>query len=153
MLLNEFCLMFENLYGKEHCNINLHLHGHSHECLKDYGPVYSFWLFAFERLNGVLGSFHTNCHDLSLQIMRRFIRTKEFQLQTFCNEYKDDFSPLIEKCVYNKGSLKHTCLKAAIQDNTCVFPLPPVRESALTLEQRRCISDVICCLYPDIGEC
>ena len=69
MLLNEFCLMFENMYGKERCNINLHLHGHLHECLKDYGPVY---LFSFEQLNGVLG---TNCHDLSLQIMRRLLRT------------------------------------------------------------------------------
>ena len=152
MLLNEYCLTFENLYGKEHCNINLHLHGHLHECLKDYGPVYAFWLFAFERLNGILGSFHTNCHDLSLQIMRRFFRTKEFQLQTFSNEYKNDFSPLIEKCVYNKGSLKHTCLKDAIRDNTCVHPLPPVRESALTPEQRRSISNVICCVYPNIGE-
>ena len=32
--------MFENVYGKEHCNINLYLHGHLHECLKDYGLVY-----------------------------------------------------------------------------------------------------------------
>ena len=152
MLLNEYCLAFEKLYGKEHCNINLHLHGHLHECLKDYGPVYAFWLFAFERLNGILGSFHTNCHDLSLQVMRRYLRTKEFQLQTFTNEYKEDLSPLIDKCIYNKGSLKHACLKAAIQDSTCVHPLPPVRESVLTLEQRQSISNIICREFPDIGD-
>ena len=136
MLLNEYCSSFEKLYGKEDCNINLHLHGHLHECLKDYGPVYAFWIFAFEHLNGVLGSFHTNCHDLSLQIMRRFLRTKEFQVHSFCNDYKElDFSHLIDKCLYNKGSLKHVSLKAALNDASCVVPLSPVHEAALTPKQ------------------
>ena len=65
-LILEFCNMFEQIYGKEHCTINSHLHGHLKECIMDFGPVYSFWLFSFERLNGVLGSYHTNCHDISL---------------------------------------------------------------------------------------
>ena len=66
-MLLEFCESFEKLYGKENYNINLHLHGHLKECILDCGPVYSFWLFSFERLNRVLGA---NCHDISLQLMR-----------------------------------------------------------------------------------
>ena len=71
-LLMQFCDMFEKLYGKEKYTINIHLHGHIKECILDFGPIYSFWLFSFERLNGILGSYHTNCHDVSLQLMRRY---------------------------------------------------------------------------------
>lgn len=58
-LLMEFLDCFEKLYGKEFCTMNLHLHAHLKACILDYGPVYSFWLFSFERMNGVLGSFRT----------------------------------------------------------------------------------------------
>ena len=67
-LLIEFCSTFEALYGKQYYTINLHLHGHLRDCILDYGPVYLFWIFSFERLKGVLGSYHTNCHDISLQL-------------------------------------------------------------------------------------
>ena len=70
--LMEFCEAFHLLYGKQYYTINIHLHGHLKDCILDFSPVYSFWLFAFERLNGVLGSFHTNYHDISLQLMRQF---------------------------------------------------------------------------------
>ena len=58
--LMRFCIMFEALCGKEKCTPNMHLHGHLQECLLDYGPVFSFWCFSFERYNGMLGDYHTN---------------------------------------------------------------------------------------------
>lgn len=143
LLLNESCLAFECLYGKKYCAINIHLHGHLHECLKDFGLVYAFWLFAFERLNGILGSFHTNNHDISLQLMRQFLRSHEFGIHTIANEYREDFLPLIEKCVYNKGSLKQTSLECAVAKNENVLPLPPVRVSAFTLDIRESLVSVI----------
>lgn len=66
-LLMEFCEIFVQLYGKENCT-NMHLHGHLKECMLDYGPVYSFWLFSFERMNGILGAYHTNSCDIPLQV-------------------------------------------------------------------------------------
>ncbi len=75
-LLMEFYGQVVTLYGDEACNPNLHLHGHLHECIKDYGPVYSFWLFSFERMNGILGSYHTNSRNISIQLMRRFLENK-----------------------------------------------------------------------------
>ena len=56
-LLMSFC---KQLCGKENCTPNMHLHGHLLECVQDYGPVYSFWCFSFERYNGILGDYHTN---------------------------------------------------------------------------------------------
>ena len=53
--LMEFCLRFVQIYGPDKCTMNMHLHGHLSQCVKDFGPVYSFWCFSFERLNGLLG--------------------------------------------------------------------------------------------------
>ena len=51
----------------------MHLHMHLKECLQDFGPVYSFWCFGFERFNGVLGLYHTNSRDIGLVMMRKFV--------------------------------------------------------------------------------
>lgn len=89
-LLLSFCETFESLYGKEHCTINMHLHAHLADCIRDFGPVYSFWLFSFERLNGILGSYHTNCHDISLQLMRRFTSVTFYSIHNWPVEYKEE---------------------------------------------------------------
>lgn len=57
-LIMQYCVKYVEIYGKECCTPNLHLHGYLANCIRDYGPVYAFWLFSFERLNGVLGSYH-----------------------------------------------------------------------------------------------
>ena len=48
---------------------NMHLHCHLKEYISDFGPIYSFWLFSFERYNGILGSLHNNNKDIECQIM------------------------------------------------------------------------------------
>ena len=50
--LIQFCKMFEELYGTERCTPNMHLHGHLKECILNYGPISSFWAFAFEGTMG-----------------------------------------------------------------------------------------------------
>ena len=60
----EFCEHFERLYGTETCTPNMHLSCHLVDCIRDYGPVYSFWCFSFERYNGILGSYHKNNHNI-----------------------------------------------------------------------------------------
>ena len=56
-LLVKFCIEFETLYGIEKVTPNMHMHTHLVECIMDYGPVYAFWLFSFERYNGILGNY------------------------------------------------------------------------------------------------
>ena len=51
-----FCRRFHDLYSQRTCTMNMHLHCHLAECIRSYGPVYSFWLLAFERMNGILES-------------------------------------------------------------------------------------------------
>ena len=58
--LRLFCQKFEEVNGSNACTPNMHLHLHLKKCLIDYGPLYAFWCFAFERYNGMLGSFATN---------------------------------------------------------------------------------------------
>ena len=71
--LLEFCRSFEVLYGKERCTPNMHMHMHIKESILNYGPVYGFWCFPFERYNGVLGSFQSNWISPELQMIRKFI--------------------------------------------------------------------------------
>ena len=73
LLLLKFCQHLQRLYGKSIITPNMHLHCHMAECVKDYGSVYGFWCFSYERYNGILGSFPTNKKKIASQLMRRFI--------------------------------------------------------------------------------
>jgi len=64
--LIEFCRGFEKLYGKKNCTPNLHLCCHLMECVRDYGPVYSFWCFSFERYNGILGAYPKGSQNIGI---------------------------------------------------------------------------------------
>lgn len=59
----------------------MHLHSHVVDCIMDYGPVYSFWLFSFERYNGLLGNFSTNQRSIELQLMRKFLSDQQIHDQ------------------------------------------------------------------------
>ena len=51
LYLQQFCKTFQQLYGSEECTPNMQMHLHLKNLLSDYGPVYAFWCFAFERFN------------------------------------------------------------------------------------------------------
>jgi hypothetical protein len=53
--LIEIVKLIENQYGREKITPNLHLSLHLTDCSLDYGPLYAFWCFSFERMNGILG--------------------------------------------------------------------------------------------------
>lgn len=72
LYLLKFCKRFEELYGKEKVTPNMHLHTHLLDRVLDYGPVYTFWLFSFERYNGILGDYRTNQRAVEIQLMRKF---------------------------------------------------------------------------------
>lgn len=81
-----FCRRIEHMYGKEVITPNIHMHAHLRECLLDYGPAHVFWLFSFERYNGILENIPNNNRSIE---MRRFLEN-----MTMCvppEEYQDDF--------------------------------------------------------------
>ena len=47
--------LVEDRYGPEMITLNIHLSLHLVEYCRDYGPIYSFWCYSFERMNGILG--------------------------------------------------------------------------------------------------
>jgi hypothetical protein len=47
--------LIENNYGPEMITPNIHLSLHISECCRNYDPLYSFWCYLFERMNGLLG--------------------------------------------------------------------------------------------------
>ena len=85
--LMQFCKKFESHYGQMQVTPNMHLHSHLVNCVLDYGPVNNFWLFSFERFNGVLGDFKTNQRAVELQLMRKFLRDQDIRNLPFPNLY------------------------------------------------------------------
>lgn len=94
--LVRFCKSFENRYGKERVTPNMHLHLHLKQCILDYGPVYSFWLFSFERFNGILGAFQTNNRSVEIQIMRKFLQKHELRDIPLPERFQETFQPVFQ---------------------------------------------------------
>ncbi|XP_061190105.1 uncharacterized protein LOC133197961 [Saccostrea echinata] len=99
LLLISFCESVERAFGDEVITPNIHLHAHLDKCLYDFGPVYAFWLFSFERENGILGAFPTNNRFVELQLMRKFLKTVHV-VDIDCKEnIGQDFGPEFERIV------------------------------------------------------
>jgi hypothetical protein len=90
-LLLQFCRRIERMYGRSVVTPNMHMHCHLKQCLLDYGPVYSFWLYSFERYNGILESYPTNNWSIEIQFMRKF--TNEFRVYAIFQpqQFEEDF--------------------------------------------------------------
>ncbi|CAB4431577.1 unnamed protein product [Rhizophagus irregularis] len=63
-------LEIEKEYGPKKISPNLHLCLHICECSLDYGPLYAFWCYSMERMNGLLGSFHNSNRNIELELMK-----------------------------------------------------------------------------------
>ena len=77
----------------------MHLHCHLHSVLLDYGPVFGFWLFSFERYNGQLGSTLTNNRSVEIQFMRDFLKER-FLMPSAGNLptiYHEEFMPIFNR--------------------------------------------------------
>ncbi len=64
---------------------------------RNHGPVYGFWLFAFERMNGIAGSFHTNTHNIPIQIMRKLTSMQSTDSSLWPSEFQNEFSSLLHE--------------------------------------------------------
>ena len=91
-LLLNFCTRFEFLFGRDRVTPNMHLHCHLRECILDYGALRNFWLFAFERYNGVLERFPTNNQNIEPQLMRKFLRECEISSVHLPEEHSSELS-------------------------------------------------------------
>lgn len=108
VLLMKFCTRVQELYGENAVTPNMHMHGHLKETLLDYGPVYGFWLFPYERLNGILGKQHTSNRLIEPQLMKRFLTEKLAYSFEFPEKFADDLGFLLETDQRVVGSVSDT---------------------------------------------
>ena len=94
-LLLQFCKRTERLFGNDIITPNMHMSCHVRECVLDYGPLNHFWLFAFERFNGILGQLPNNNRSIETQMMQRFISDTSAMRIPTPSEYQDEFAPLL----------------------------------------------------------
>ena len=101
-LLMKFCQTVENIYGTGAITPNMHLHGHLKEIMLDYGPMQEFWLFSFERYNGILGKQPTNNRLIEAQLMHRFLRDNKINSLSYPDEFGEDFFSICEDIRVNR---------------------------------------------------
>lgn len=110
-LIVEFCCKFQSIYGRESCTSNMHMACHLHECIRDYGPLASFWCFPFERYNGILEGTKKSWLIPEKQM---FLKYLDLQLIRHCaNDDNDSFVNEICKenmlgCSLTKAVLWHS---------------------------------------------
>ena len=108
-LLLKFCRGVERIYGTVRITPNMHMHSHLADCILDYGPVYSFWLFSFERYNGILGGYSTNNKSVELQLIRKFLRDQLLRDFELPEEYKDHFQEVMDRLSQRKSTQPNSC--------------------------------------------
>ena len=166
--LCQFCIISKSLYGKEFCNANLHMHLHLKECLLDFGPVYSFWCFSFERYNGILGSYQTNNNMIEPQIMGKFLRDQQIRFlqlddgypkvcellkQMSCTTGSLAHAPISAEALMRFMHLRHAPLKDNLdfchRDEDGIVVLPPVMEHVLSSQEQAHLRALIGKLHPN----
>ena len=95
IMINDFCIMFEQLYGQIQCTNNLHLLTHFPKYVRLWGPLWTHSAFSLEHKNGSLKRlFHGN-NDISHQIL--FNLNGQSTLQSFMYDIKvHDGSSVVE---------------------------------------------------------
>lgn len=106
-LLIRFCKRFKQIFGVNSLTPNIHMHCHIVSCIRDFGPFHSFWLFPFERYNGILGNLPNNNRSIEVQLMHRFhMDNSNEKLATDAKKYEffEYFQELIELNSVNKSN-------------------------------------------------
>ena len=107
-LLLKFSKGVQTIYGESFITPNMHFQTHIAECILDYGPAHIFWLFAFERLNGILGQQPHNNRSIETQLMTRFLRDHNHSSFADIEDFQDEFSPLFHNRRRVVGTLSGT---------------------------------------------
>ncbi|OAD67047.1 hypothetical protein PHYBLDRAFT_70403 [Phycomyces blakesleeanus NRRL 1555(-)] len=104
----------------------MHLHLYLHETISDFGPVYGYWLFGFERYNGLLKNVNTNRkNSFEVTYMNSFVQ----------DTFKGDFVHAALTCPSQVPFLSllvklTTTAQPSTSKNTITFPQRPFRLSA-----------------------
>lgn len=121
-LIMQFCRKVEQLYGKDEITANMHLHAHLRSCIEDYGPLYGFWVYAFERYNGILESVSNNGRCIEPQLIERFLNDSMVHSTQLPTEFEENFSPF-----FSSMQRDHSVVGSLADTMSCT---PPSEESS-----------------------
>jgi hypothetical protein len=65
-------------FGTNVITPNMHFQLHLVDCVRDFGPLHSFWLFSFERFNGLLGSYPNSGRSVQAEFMDNWMERCRF---------------------------------------------------------------------------
>ena len=114
VLLIRFCQRAQALYGEHFVTPNMHMHAHLKSVVEDYGPVFGYWLFSFERYNAILGNQSNNHRDIESQLLNRFLRDNFIYSVEFPQEFCEDFKGVCSAEESLVGSLHETTMSDMI---------------------------------------
>ena len=142
-LLLQFCHSFKDNYGAYTVTPNMHLHTHLLECILDYGPIYSFWLFSFERNLRVLP--HQSEVSIEIQVMRKFLLDLTVQELVSADEACDSsqqrvFDNLLEK---RQVGYAHNALQLLPYSDSGIFIEIPCQQINTTTDHVN-LEGVVC---------
>ena len=87
---------------------NMHMHGHLADSVLDFGPTASFWLFSFERYNGILGDQPTNNRSIEVQLMNIFmLDNSHLHLISMARESNIVFDHIVKEHAFSFHSTRH----------------------------------------------
>ena len=147
-LLLKFCKKCVDLYGPRSITPNMHLHCHLADCIRDFGPCHSFWLFSFERYNGILGKEPNNNRSVELQLMTRFLKDNlSLQFESAANE--SEHADYFRNFVFNRDD---SSLDLADEDSTHQYFIPAKKSSIgyLSDDELQSLQFLYCKSYPEL---
>lgn len=130
-LLREFGKECVGIYGITIITPNFHLHLHLKDTIRDFGPIYSTWLYGMERANGDIKDVNTNFKQgLEATFMKKYLQhvhaqdyIKGFSARIFNNPVMMDvLSSLLPGVVDSLGD-DEARLETELSRNTQCFDL------------------------------
>jgi len=88
--------LIEKNHGRRYITPNFYLSLHLYECLSDYGPLYAFWCFSFERMNEILGNLPNSNRQIEPKLIRRLMFDKQID-SIICSGVETKRLDLLEK--------------------------------------------------------
>lgn len=113
--LNIFVKQYQDLYGKEHMTMNVHLLNHLVFCVENLGPLWSQSMFSFESNNSTFSRYVIGSTDIIAQLTSRYMIDKSTQRRTYPKR-SETFTHLSDKKI-----IKLSMREAAVLNKNNIF--------------------------------
>ena len=125
-------------------------------CIRDFGPMNSFWLFSFERYNGILGDRPTNNRSIEAQLLKRFVDDNaNLQLLAHVQKSMGDvgtmFGSVVRDHALGYTSLSHLNTELAESTGTPEVTAAKYVIGVLDACYMPILMEIYRCMYPSIA--